>query len=207
MDADLLKFELEELKHLHTDIEKQMIEFDEIIPYTRQKNAEIFSPRLLNMILACGPQVEAVSEIIANRCGIKRDELNVPSLIQKINEKGILSKFNIISIQYNLQFTPFTLELDWWKMYNGLKHNLSTEQYKINYVIVMNALAALSALHYLANKLVNAYDNDIPTILNADSWYSEERFIRAVTIGRKPYEGSPFWRSLLFEVRNVYRGW
>src|SRR2546427_10791864 len=109
-----------------------MIEFDEIVPFVRQKNAEIFSPRLLNMMLACGPQVEAVSEIIATRCDIEHDDLNVPSLIQKINEKGVLSKLNIVSIQYNLQFTPFTLELDWWKMYNGLKHNLAIEQYKIN---------------------------------------------------------------------------
>ncbi len=111
-------------------------------------------------------------------------------MIQKINKKGVLAKFNIVYVKYDLQFTPFTSELNWWKMYNGLKHYLTMEQCKINYTVVLNALAGLSALHCLANKLIVALEKDLHIILDAGSWYSEEHFIPSVTLEKKSHEGS-----------------
>ena len=65
--------DLENLGKLHNDLEKQMLTFDEVVPYERQRTAQIYSPRLLNMMLVCGAQVEAVTRLVSNRCDIHID--------------------------------------------------------------------------------------------------------------------------------------
>ena len=70
-----------------------MIKFDEVLPYGRQKISEIYSPRLVNMMLACCPQIESITKLISQKCNFPDD--SVPNMIQKINEKGVLSHFEI----------------------------------------------------------------------------------------------------------------
>lgn len=211
-DIESLKFELENLEKLHADLEKQMIRLDEIIPYERQTTAKIFSPRLLNMMLACGPQIESITKLIAKRSNMDLNEIiddsgskkskSIPSLIHEINSKTVLSGFAIVSKLHKLLFTPFTLHLEWWGKYNDLKHGLSSNQFEINYTVVMDSLAALAALHYLADKLMACFDEDIPKVLDSKNWKSYDEMITiSPFVGHKP---KPFWESLLFEIKNDY---
>lgn len=201
MVDELFKIDLESLRKLHTDLEKQMLMFDEVVPYERQRTAQIYSPRLLNMMLVCGAQIEAVTRLIARR-GNFSDYDNIPSLIRQINQKTVLSKFQIVSIPYRLLFTPFTKELSWWNAYNELKHELKEKQFKITYTIVMDAFAALSALHYLADKLMVCFDKDIPKILDSKNWKSSDEMIKVAPRNGEKFK--PFWKSLLFEIKSKY---
>jgi len=203
MDKESLRFDLDNLVKLYVDLEKQMIKFDEIVPYDRQTTAKIFSPRLLNMMLVCCPQIEAVTKLVASRCDIKTKSNSTPSLIHKINEKAVLSDFQIHLIPSNLQFTPFTKHLEWWNAYNALKHGLSENQSKINYATVLNAFAALAALHCLADKLMIVFDKDIPNVLDRKHWIHEEKILR-IFLSNK-LDPQPLWKSLLFQIKNLYR--
>ena len=186
-----------------------MRQFDEIIPYDRQSTAKIFSPRMLNMMLICGPQIEAVVNLIAKRCKIEQTEVDeecnnktkpvsIKKLIGKINEKCVLSRLQIIS-NHGLLFTPFTLHLEWWDSYNGLKHGLTKRQFKIDYTTVMNTLAALTGLHHLANALM--VKNDVSEILDEDNWFEDLKQVPKLR-GLDPFV-KPF-TTLLFKIKNHY---
>jgi hypothetical protein len=173
------------------------LNFDEVIPFERQRTAEIYSPRLLNMMLVCGAQIDAVTRLIARRYSFNYNE-HIPPLIRKINEKAVLSNFPIVSILYKLQFTPFTRDLEFWGAYNELKHELQEKQFKITYVRVMDAFAALAALHCLAETAVSVSDEKIDQVLEPKNWIRPEIFIfRDVNYQLKT------WKSLLFKIDRV----
>lgn len=210
-DDESLRFELENLEKLHVDLEKQMIKFDEIIPYERQTTAKIFSPRLLNMMLACGPQIESVTKLIAKRCKIDLNDViddsgntmprSTPKLIHEINSKTVLSGFEIVTKLHNLQFTPFTLHLEWWNKYNDLKHGLSTKQFEINYAVVMDALAGLSGLHCLAKKVVSVSNEKVEEVLEPKNWLRPEHFVSRDNLDRSIRP--TVWESLLFRIDRI----
>ena len=199
MKLETLGYELDNLKKLHVDLEKQMLNFDEIVPFERQRTAEIYSPRLLNMMLVCGAQIDAVTRLIAKRCGFNHND-HIPPLIRKINEKTVLSNFQIISIPHKLQFTPFTRDLEFWDAYNELKHELQEKQFKITYTRVMDGFAALATLHYLAGQLVAVRDENITNVLDRQNWIPYTMIINK--------DGnSMFWESSLFRILHVYRSY
>lgn len=199
IELDNLGYQLENLQKLHVDLEKQMLNFDEVVPFERQTTAKIFSPRLINMMLACGPQIEGVTRIIGKRCNMK--DGSIPSLIQQINENAVLSNFLIVSAIHHIQFTPFTKDLVWWEIYNGLKHDLATNQSKLNYTTVMDALASLSALHCLANQLMIVFDDDIHKVLDRQSWKLDSTL--QMTTDGNSY--TAFWKSLLFQINSTFK--
>ena len=193
------EFHLSNLRKLYVDLEKQMLKFDEILPYERQKTSEIYSPRLLNMMLACCPQIEATTKLISQKC--KFSEKSVPGLIQKINEKNVLSNFKIISIPHKLMFKPFTGELSWWNAYNKLKHELTENQFELTYSKVMCAFAALTALHHLADFLNTNNDEHVQQILDENTWTDEEslrNYSKQMAIYRR--EDRPTYKPLIFNV-------
>ena len=196
------EFNLNNLKKLHVDLEKQMLKFDEIIPYERQETSRIYSPRLLNIMLACCPQIEAMTKLISQRCNFTTN--GIPSLIQEINNKGVLSHFRIISILHKLQFTPFTKELSWWNAYNELKHELTGKQFKLTYTKVMDALAALAILHCLAKHLNTNNDEYMQRILNKDAWSNTNQYkVTMMNMPNKNY--CTTYKSLMFEVTTILK--
>lgn len=195
---EVLQNDLENLQKLHVDLEKQMLNFDEVIPFERQRTAQIYSPRLLNMMLVCGVQIESITKLVSRRCSFNYD--NLRSSIHTINEKAVLSNFKIVSIPHKLQFTPFTNDLEWWESYNELKHELQEKQFKITYTRVMDAFAALAALHCLADQLLIVFVEDISKVLDRQNWKSDSTVI--TISGGDPY--AVFWKSLLFRIKNIY---
>lgn len=204
MADEWFQADLENLGKLHKDLEKQMLNFDEVVPYERQRTAQIYSPRLLNMMLVCGAQVEAVTRLISSRCKITIDNGGIPALIREINQKSVLANFKIFSIQHQLLFSPFTNEFEWWGAYNELKHELKEKQFKITYTTVMDAFAALAALHCLAQKLSGAFDNDISKILDSKNWLNDEFMLKLSRSSKSETSSNP-WKSLLFEIQSLYR--
>lgn len=102
--VDELRYEFQLLEKLHEDLEKQLITFDEIVPFERQRTALIFSPRMLNMLLSCCPQIESLVELICKRCNIPLKQKNqhgklidrsIRELIEEINHDNVLSKMTI----------------------------------------------------------------------------------------------------------------
>lgn len=198
MVDEIFQNDLENLKKLHVDLEKQMLNFDEIIPFERQRTAEVYSPRLLNMMLVCGAQIEAVTGLILRKCGISDNNEGIRPLIRKINQKKVLSNFKIMSIPHKLQFSPFTNDLVWWESYNQLKHDLQDKQFIIKYTTVMDAFAALAGLHCLANQLLLVSNNDISKVLDHKNWIPDSTIVIS---GGDPQAMS--WKSLLFQIRQI----
>ncbi|MDE1812753.1 MAG: hypothetical protein KGH85_07805 [Thaumarchaeota archaeon] len=198
MVDEIFQNDLENLKKLHVDLEKQMLNFDEIIPFERQRTAEVYSPRLLNMMLVCGAQIEAVTRLILRKCGISDNDEGIRQLIRKINQKKVLSNFKIMSIPHELQFSPFTDDLVWWESYNQLKHDLQEKQFIIKYTTVMDAFAALAGLHCLANQLLLVSNNDISKVLDHKNWIHDSTIVIS---GGDPHAMS--WKSLLFQIRQI----
>lgn len=152
------------------------------------------------MMLVCGAHIEAVTKLISRRCNFVVE--NIPTSIREINKNVVLSKFTIVSVPHKLLFTPFTKELVWWSAYNDLRHELKEKQFKITYTTVMDAFAALSALHYLAEKLVDAFDEDVSKVLDGKNWKSSDEMPK---VSPRPGEKfKPIWESLLFEIKSDY---
>lgn len=211
---DEFKFELENLRKLQDDIEKQLLQFDEIIPYERQTTAKIFSPRLLNLMLSCCPQIEAVTKLLCNRCEIPLNELgengrqkpiSVPKLISKINAKAVLSGLEIQTISDQLMFTPFTLHLEWWQKYANLKHGLAKKQYDITYTDIMNAFSALAVLHYVTYHAIISFNETIPFLLDRKYWMLPSLpALRKDDLGRYYQKTAYGWKSKIFGIRNFF---
>jgi len=217
MTIEEKRTELENLLKLHVDLEKQMKNFDEIIPYERQSTAMIFSPRLLNIMLACGPQIEAVTRWIASWCDMETSEpdqecqgrikqFSVPKMIRKINEKDVLSILPIYSLQHKIQFTAFEDKKEWWDLYNNLKHGLANSHKKINYRVVMDALAALASLHCIAAKL-SENERDISSVLDSKRWIIDPDELETVHMEKHPMSKTIEWYSELFVIRGLYNIW
>ncbi len=179
------EYNLSNLQKLYRDLEKQMLKFDEILPYERQETGKIYSPRLLNMMLACGPQIEAITKLIIDLCDLPRG--NMPNSIKMINKKAGLGALVITSTVHKLGFTPFTSDLAWWTAYNKLKHDLNIKQFKLPYSTVMNTFAALAALHCLAEQIKIGNKEQIQETLNVKNW---------------PNDSLPY-KSLIFEISTV----
>lgn len=218
LDGQEYQFQLWDLQKLHEDVEKQLLQFDEIIPYEKQRSAEIFSPRLLNMMLSCCPQIEAITKLITERCGFPLNETDedgktrpksVPSLIKKIDENAVLSNLCLeVKIHdYEAGLTPFTPYLKWWKKYADLKHGLATKQFEINYVDVMDAFSALASLHCIARKIEQFSDNPLD-VLNGKNW-SDPIFVdyKRNEFGEYTQTRRYYWESLIFgSKKNFSRG-
>lgn len=213
--VDELKIELQFLEKLHEDLEKQLIAFDEIIPFERQRTAHIFSPRMLNMLLSCCPQIESLVEMICKRCNIELKQKNqngklvdksIRELIGEINHDGVLSKMTIIGKNHGIKFTPFTQELNWWTTYNELKHNLGRKQDLVNYTILMDAFAALAVFYHLTKQVLNAAEEWLEDCLKTYYW-RDSPFSTSAKVdrfGRHVVEESYPYSSRIFVIREYF---
>ena len=212
--VDELRSELRLLEKLHEDLEKQLIAFDEIIPFERQRTAHIFSPRMLNMLLSCCPQIESLVEMICKICNIalkknqngKLIDKSIRELIGEINYDGVLAKITITGKKHGLQFTPFTQELKWWITYNELKHNLGKKQDLVNYTILMDAFAALAAFYHLTKQVLSVPEEWLEDCLKTYYW-RDSPFSTSAKIdsfGRVMVEESYPYSSQNFVIREYF---
>ena len=196
--------DLKNLKRLFQDSQQQLKEFNEIIPIEHNPH-HIYSPKLVNLLLQIGPQIEGVTDLITSKKSLKF-ERGVTSRIESINHDGVLSNFQITFTLNGALFTPFPLKKEWWTTYNETKHNLAQSQFDITSQSVLDALAALAALHRLADVISKTDEENLEYILEKQYWRKAfdyqsndaetSRRIRATT--------SETWNSILFTISNYF---
>ena len=194
--------DLQNLKRLFGDSEQELKKFNEIVPFEHNPH-EIYSPKLVNLLLQIGPQIESLTDLIASKKELRFERGGVPSRIERINHDGVLSGFNITSLQNGLLFTPFPLKSSWWTTYNETKHNLAQSQFDIKYQSVMDALAALAALHRLADAIRGCPEDSLEYILERQYW--NKSFEAIVNNGHATAIGIPGpWKSEIFKISNYF---
>jgi hypothetical protein len=138
------------LSKLVTDIDKQLKDFNEIIPY--EHNQDAYSPRLVNMLLSTCSQIESFCKLIKNECNLPEPTSRnggIRELLKKIDHNDVLSNMEWITSFYE-NFQPFDDIYDWWKKYNDIKHDMKTQILNVKYKHVLNAIVALHTLERLA---------------------------------------------------------
>ena len=200
-----IDFDLQSLKRLHRDSEKQLLEFNDIIPYEHNPN-NLYSPILVNLLLQVGPQVENVTDLLVRDLDLKPDGNGVPSRIREINKSGVLSGFRTYFLAHDTQFTPFTQELEWWDIYNKTKHDLAKSQFEITYGSVMNSMAALASLHRLADAATHCNKEVKMHVSNKEYW-NEPTFVVNREWIRQDLQNRSYgysWRSLAFKITTYF---
>ena len=200
-------FNLQNLKRLFNDSEKQLHEFNETIPYEHNPN-DVFSPKLVNLILQAGPQIENLTDLMLEKLEIPSEGNGLLSRIKTLNKNGVLSKFQIHLKPQLIQFTPFDQKSEWWNLYNSLKHDLSESQFKITYLSVMNSMGALASLHRIADVVKNCNPDYYEHILKEDYWQKSFDIPNTVNfrgVNRVTEIATPSaWESSLFRISHYF---
>lgn len=198
-------YNLQTLKRLQNDSEKQLLEFNEIIPIEHNSN-DVYSPKLVNLMLSVGPQIENVVDIILKELHLEVKEAGVPSRIKVLNQNGVLSNFKITSTTNRLQYTPFNQEFTWWNTYNNTKHDLAEKQFKITYLSVMESLAVLAGLHRLADVVIRCNDEQRKHVLEKDYWRNSMNYQGSDLLTESQLHKiiPPSWTSSLFQIHNYF---
>ena len=200
------EYDLGNMKRLQKDSEEQLLNFNEIVPY-EQNPSNIYSPKLVNLILQVGPQVENLIDLIMQKFGLTSSRNGVPSRIDSINKKGVLSNLQIVSSPHGLLFTPFTKDLRWWDDYQKTKHDLSKFQFKVTYLSVMQSFAALAGLHRLADAIEKSGANSSDQILDRKNWKEFAGVQAGISIDSLPVAldySNVSWKSQLFKIKTYY---
>ncbi len=199
------EFELGEMKKIWEDLEKQLVAFNEVVPYERN-SVQVYSPKLVNIMLSAGPQIEGMVKILVKELKVQPESNKVLDLIKDINKNAILSVQRISSTLNGLLFTPFgPAELLWWKSYNATKHELPHSLFEIKYQTVMDSMAALAVLHRISD-IVKKFPTQIETILDRQYWNSPVRKYRDEDgyEMEQEIEGPKLWKSLAFKISTEY---
>ena len=178
------KHPLPEMKPFYRDIERQFLEFNEIIPIEKNPATEIYSPRFFNMIHTLGSQIDAMLQILVKDLGVKPKSKNFPGYCDALNTDGILSYQKVRCTLNHSTIQPFKeASPDWWNKYNKAKHELpfGPETIRLNHIV--DSLAGLYILNTLAWNREVATDPgiDLPdyyryssSFLDIKNWRDEE---------------------------------
>ena len=181
---------IKDLKSLQLETEDQILDFNKIVPLEHNLS-NVYSPKLVNIILQAGPQIEAIVDAIMKELGLSSNG-GVPSKIKKINEKGMLNKLDIHFIPNKIGFLPFKDVKSWWEdVYNKTKHDLVKNQFSVRYSSVMQLMAALAALHRFAH-IIKSVDYDL-----RDHLLEEKYWVSNLQI--------PNWKSKAFKISQYFR--
>lgn len=205
------KRELIEMRQMYFIVEKQFLEFNEIIPYQYHKDwNQVTSPKLASIILSIGPQIEKMLKILVNKMnlGTGQKNLRFSDFVKVLDVQKMLTNqtVGLVNPGYvNIIFNPFEQNnesiLDWWQGYNKIKHDLPGG---ITHGTLHNAiysLAALSILHHIAYILITWGNEDYSTILDSKEWHhNEEQGVRSQVKNEEllPNELPVLWSSKLF---------
>lgn len=155
---------------LYKDLEAQFKNFLEYVPYL-DGNEKTYSPKLLNLVLSIGGHVDSAFKEMArypefsnnNECKEilekvrKREIVPITLPLAAFGKEYKLSERTVVfkCIPEREQVKPFKPRHPrakspiWWKMYNGLKHDVSINIKKANLETVLNALAGAFLLNVI----------------------------------------------------------
>lgn len=176
-----------EMRKLHTYSEMQFLSFNKIVPYNHNPT-EVYSPRLYSILQDSCAQVISILDLVTKRLNLSRNR-NSKGINQEkfgeffrlLNEKQMLSIQNVAPIEKtDMTISPFKFRKQnvpkWWQDYNDTKHDLPKGAYVGTIRNVMNALAAVTILHYIAERLVNLHDRS--SIMTGNNWRDNSDEVR-----------------------------
>jgi hypothetical protein len=150
------KQDVELLDKIVNDIDLQLKEFNEILPYEYNKNA--YSPRLINLLLTTCVIIEKYCKLMQVECNLPaptRENGGIRQLLKNIDQNGVLRNMEWTTA-FNDNFQPFDGNYDWWALYNDTKHDTSFNITDVKYHHVVTAIVALHSLQRLVHaKLTN----------------------------------------------------
>lgn len=143
--------DLQLLAKIVNDMDLQLKEFHEIIPY--EYNQEAYSPRLVNLLLTTCSLIESYCKLIQRECSLPEPTTSnggIRNLIKKIDQTGVLRNMEWHTIFHD-SFQPFDGVMEWWEKYNGTKHDLKLTVTGVKYKHVVTAIVALHTLQRLVH--------------------------------------------------------
>ena len=187
------KDDLLSMQKIFAESERLFLEFANIIPLEHNPS-DVYSPKLVIIIQSVSSQIDGMLKlIISELLGIKR-RMDYPTMVQKLDEKGMLSAQKL-TLQVKMEpLTPFKDgQSSWWQAYNNLKHELPAGLYSATLNNTIKALSALFALHSIAEIL---YLYNIPEkgvnmrqpqldVLDQTYWYDFEEEFRNDPINQR----------------------
>ncbi|WP_428324360.1 hypothetical protein [Nitrosopumilus sp.] len=178
------KHPLPEMEPFYQDVERQFLEFNEIIPVGKNPIDEIYSPRFFNMIHTLGAQVDTMLQILLKDLGIKPKTKNFPEYYNALNCDGMLAYQKVKCKLDHSTIQPFKEPSpEWWNKYNKAKHELPFGIETIRLRHILESLAGLYVLNNLAwtREIATDMSIDLPdyyrysnTFLDIKSWRDEE---------------------------------
>lgn len=180
---------ISEMRKLHIDVEDQFLSFNRIVPYNHNPG-EVYSPRLYSILQNACAQVISMMNAITKRIGSKTP-MNV-SIGKKEKQRKFDECYNFLNQKLMLAvqsvaprekiemtIRPFKFKQNvpiWWQQYNNTKHQLPEGAYVGTIRNVMNALAAVTILHHIAEHMINL--RDASRILASKNWRDNSKEVR-----------------------------
>ncbi|NOJ28046.1 MAG: hypothetical protein DA330_08575 [Nitrososphaera sp.] len=101
--------DLLQMQRLHTDLERQFLSFNRIIPYDRNPD-DAYSPRLVNIIHAANPQILGMFDLLCKGMDLKPEKDDFPRYMKALDEHGMLHNQKV-ALKDNLRIIkPFDYE-------------------------------------------------------------------------------------------------
>lgn len=189
------KQDLELPNKIVNDIDLQLKEFNEILPYEYNKNA--YSPRLVNLLLTTCTVIERFCKLIQVECDLPEPTQKnggIRQLLTNIDQNGVLGNMEWTTAFYD-KFQPFDGIYTWWKLNNDTKHDISFNITDVKYCDVVTAIVALHSLQRLAYA---KFTDDWTTLHGADllditkwdkktnlSWHTHHELFHTYTAPKK----------------------
>jgi hypothetical protein len=153
----------------YSKYEERLLEFLKVFPYN-EKNKEAWSPELVSLFLDVCGLIDSMSryilsngkfgndvetEIVKKKGGKKKvKDLNIGDFKLNIFDKFEFEKYKVvlyiysiypdcIIIPYRYEYKKDIASLEWWDVYNGLKHNRLNNYEKANLENIIKSLSAL----------------------------------------------------------------
>lgn len=203
--------ELIEMRQLYFATEKQFLEFNEIVPYQYHNDwNQVVSPRLVNLMLSIGPQIEKMLKILIHKMksDVKKKHPKFYDCLEVLDNQKMLTEqtVGLPNPGYtNILFNPYNKNeknmLSWWYGYNQIKHELPGGIIHGTLHNTIYSLAALSLLHHIAYIILGWNSEDYSTILDFRYWHhNEEEGVRSQVKNEEllPNELPVLWSSKLF---------
>jgi len=194
--TDKLVLDMLEMQKQFRNSESQFLEFAEIVPYTNNP-LNIYSPKMVSLLLYLGPQILGMFEILKKQNDITCGD-TFGSYYDALNKKGMLSCQGFILNDSALVGNPFNdRDPKWWQTYNHhVKHMMPSGIFEATYQNVIEAIGALFILHHIVDTKQRKLN---PVIENADI-LDQSNWLKVHTVGNYiHYKTATSLNSSLFE--------
>ena len=157
------KRRLSVIGELHLEIERELEEFDTIIPFKHNTQVanEIYSPRLYYLLQGTCSCVDSAMKLLCENLDVLPKKKNMLCYLAALNNHDMLTVQRVIHRKTMTEFQPFMIPAGmqaplWWTAYNDTKHDLLNGGVtKATFGNTLEATAALfSLLHLLSHTLV-----------------------------------------------------